>query len=68
MLLKKEGYLWVKKMVTLFSETQSRRPIVIRQILCNKRTVSNLYWGMQYHILDWLNVEPTLDEKSLIYK
>lgn len=53
-----------KKWLLFFSETQSRRPIVIRQILCNKRTVSNLYWGMQYHILDWLNVEPTLDEKK----
>ncbi|KRN09560.1 helix-turn-helix domain-containing protein [Liquorilactobacillus mali] len=52
------------KWLLFFSDTQPRRHAVIRQVLSNKRTVSSLYWGMQYHILDWLNVEPELDEKQ----
>lgn len=53
-----------KKWLLFFSNTQPRRSAVIRQVLGNKRTVSSLYWGMQYHLLDWLNVEPELNEKQ----
>lgn len=57
-------YLNEKKWLLFFSDVQPRRHTVIRQVLCNKRTVSSLFWGMQYHILDWLNVEPNLNEQE----
>lgn len=47
-----------------FSDKQSRKPAVIRQILSNKKTSSSLYWGMRYQLLDYLNVIPTLNTEK----
>lgn len=49
------------ELLYFFSKTQPRRPTVVRQVLSNKRTVSNLFWGMRYGIIDWLAVCPRLE-------
>ncbi|MCC7665955.1 helix-turn-helix domain-containing protein [Liquorilactobacillus satsumensis] len=54
-----------EELLYFFSQTQTRRPAVVRQVLANKRTVSNLFWGMQYQILDWLNTQPQME--SLLF-
>lgn len=50
------------ELLRFFSKTQPRRPAVVRQVLSNKRTVSNLFWGLRYRILDWLAVWPQLEK------
>lgn len=53
-----------KRLLTFFSLDQPRRQNVIRQVLTNKRTVSNLFWGLSYQLLDWLGVAPKLDKTT----
>ncbi|MFT9450757.1 helix-turn-helix domain-containing protein [Liquorilactobacillus ghanensis] len=50
-----------QRLLYFFSAKQPRRPAVIRQILINKRTVSNLFWGLNYQLLSWLAVAPKLE-------
>ena len=58
-----------EKWLLYFSESQPRRPAVIRQLLSNHLTTSALFWGRAYGLLDIIalpldvnNFEPTLDE------
>ena len=58
-----------EKWLLYFSESQPRRPAVIRQLLSNHLTTSALFWGRAYGLLDIIalpldvnNLEPTLDE------
>ncbi|MFT8446785.1 MAG: helix-turn-helix domain-containing protein [Liquorilactobacillus nagelii] len=51
-----------QRILYFFSTVQARRPVVIRQLLINKRTVSNLFWGLEYQLLDWLAVAPNLNK------
>ena len=58
-----------EKWLLYFSESQQRRPAVIRQLLSNHLTTSALFWGRAYGLLDIIalpldvnNFEPTLDE------
>jgi uncharacterized protein YpbB len=53
-----------ERLLYFFSLNQPRRQNVIRQVLTNKRTVSNLFWGLSYQMLDWLGVAPKLDKKA----
>ncbi len=52
------------ELLCFFSKNQPRRPAVIRQVLSNKRTVSNLFWGLRYKILDWLAICPQLEREK----
>ncbi|KRM89701.1 helix-turn-helix domain-containing protein [Liquorilactobacillus vini] len=45
-----------KRWLYFFSIDQPRRPNVIRHVLANKKTVSNLFWGLSYQMLEWLGV------------
>ncbi|KRL01230.1 helix-turn-helix domain-containing protein [Liquorilactobacillus capillatus] len=54
----------MEELLYFFSTTQPRRPAVIRQVLLNKRTVSNLFWGLRYGILDWLATYPQLQREQ----
>lgn len=49
------------RLLYFFSIDQPRRPNVIRQVLTNKKTVSNLFWGLSYQMLDWLGVDPRIE-------
>lgn len=58
-----------EKWLLYFSESQPRRPAVIRQLLSNHLTTSALFWGRAYGLLDIIalpldvnNFEPTLGE------
>lgn len=47
-------------LLTLLSDQQPRRIRVIENVLKNKRTVANLFWGRTYGILPWLGAAPHL--------
>lgn len=49
-----------KYLLTLLSNQQPRRVRVIENILKNKRTVANLFWGQTYGILSWLGADTHL--------
>lgn len=49
----------INYLLTLFSE-QPRHYRVIEGILNGRRTVAILFWGQQYHLLDWLRAAPHL--------
>lgn len=49
-----------KYLLTLLSNQQPRRVRVIENILKNKRTVANLFWGQTYGILPWLGADKHL--------
>lgn len=40
-----------------FEYQQPRRIRVIENLLTNRRTVANLFWGQQYHLLNWLGAD-----------
>lgn len=50
-------------LLNFFKKEESRRPAVIKYILKNKLTSSNIYWGLKYQILDYRGVFLTMDEK-----
>ena len=53
-----------ERLLAFFSLNQPRRQNVIRQVLTNKQTVSNLFWGLSYQLLNWLGVTPKLDKTT----
>lgn len=44
---------------------QPRRLRVIENILLGKRSVSTLYWGMRYQLLDWLGYDKTVTREQM---
>ncbi|HAT54137.1 MAG TPA: hypothetical protein DCW31_02640 [Lactobacillus sp.] len=51
-------------LIRFLSTEQARRPKVIFNCLTGKRTVSVLFWALQYDLLTWLNVWPSLSWDS----
>jgi uncharacterized protein YpbB len=47
--------------LTFFDDQQGRRPKAILNVLIGKMTVSALFWGLEYQILDYLNFWKTID-------
>lgn len=43
---------------------ERRRPNVIYSIIIGRNTVSNLYWGMRYDLLDYFGVAPRFSNKD----
>ncbi|WP_252898109.1 hypothetical protein [Apilactobacillus ozensis] len=40
-------------LILLFSDTQPRRPKLIENLLAGKKTVSTLFWGMRYELINY---------------
>lgn len=51
------------RLLSLLSAEQPRRQRVIENVLKGRRTVSTLFWGMRYGILDWLGYEKRLSRQ-----
>lgn len=47
-------------LITLLSDQQPRRMRVIENILTNRHTVTTLFWGLRYGILNWLGSDRQL--------
>lgn len=47
-----------------FSYHQPRRVRVIENLLVNRRTVANLFWGQQYGLLQWLGANRSLTRRE----
>ena len=47
-----------------FSYHQPRRIRVIENLLTNRLTVSNLFWGQQYGLLQWLGADRQLQRSE----
>ncbi|MBS0950512.1 helix-turn-helix domain-containing protein [Weissella minor] len=47
-------------LLTLFSKQQPRRSHVIYALLKQQTTGSTEYWGLRYHLLDWIGLLPQL--------
>jgi len=52
------------RLLSLLSDQQPRRKRVVENILKGRRTVSTLFWGMRYGILDWLGYEKKLQRDT----
>ena len=57
-------------LISFFSSRQPRRIKVIENLLQGRETVSTLYWGMRYHLLNYLGTLKSIDfrvtKRSLI--
>ena len=52
------------RLLSFLSDQQPRRKRVVENILKGRRTVSTLFWGMRYGILDWLGYEKKLQRDT----
>ncbi|MCL0311675.1 hypothetical protein M2S00_00900 [Apilactobacillus sp. TMW 2.2459] len=55
-------------LILLFSYNQPRRPKLIENLLAGRKTVSTLFWGMRYRLLDYCGVFSKFKEFSIISK
>lgn len=53
------------QLIQLLSPTSPRRIRVIENLLVGKRSVSTLYWGMRYGLLDWLGYQKHLTRQEM---
>jgi uncharacterized protein YpbB len=49
-----------------FDPLQGRRPKVIVSLLTGKMTVSALFWGLDYQLLDWINLWKLVDGDAFL--
>lgn len=52
-------------LLQLLSRDQSRRIRVIENLMVGRRTVSTLYWGMRYGLLNWLGFNKHLQRQTV---
>lgn len=52
-------------LIQLLSQQQPRRLRVIENLFTGRKTVSTLYWGMRYQLLEWLNFDKRLTRQQM---
>ncbi|GEP18675.1 helix-turn-helix domain-containing protein [Pediococcus argentinicus] len=52
--------------IRFFDLKQARRPKIISNLLRGKQTVSTLFWGLQYNLLNWLSFDLGFNEQDFL--